>query len=62
MTSKRSTLDLGPKIALVWDQDPQLWGSGGDRKGGRPDIESWDAANPFAGTAAVESTRVSGGG
>ncbi len=40
----------------------QLWGSGGDRKGRRPDIESWDAANTFAGTATVESSRAGGGG
>jgi hypothetical protein len=60
MTSKRSTLDLGPSSLSLGSGSTTL-GSGGDRKGRRPDIESWDAANTFARTAAVESTRAGGG-
>ncbi len=60
MTSKRSTLDLGPSSLSLGSGSTTL-GSGGDRKGRRPDIESWDAANTFAGTATVESNRAGGG-
>jgi hypothetical protein len=61
MTLKRSALDVGHSSLSLGSGSTTL-GSGGDRKGRRPDIEIWDAANTFAGTATVESTRAGGGG